>query len=65
MLKPCCEQSMHSIDDDKGLGEFSETDRRSPIGKNMYFYECKTCGDQWCRVEKTHEPYDVMWHPKS
>ncbi|MBB1640731.1 hypothetical protein A9972_22085 [Pseudomonas sp. UME83] len=63
--RTCCDSSMHSIDNGKGLGDFELTGHRQPIGQKMTFYKCLECGDRWSRTEQTSGIGDIVWHEVS
>lgn len=60
-ISDCCQESMHQIDDGKGAEGFAKTGERDPIGKNMVFYTCQSCGVRWCRTQETFSPFKTFW----
>jgi len=60
-IAECCKQSMTSYDyaDDPGL--LVETQRRTPIGQEIIFFDCTVCGTHWKRLVETFEGGALVW----
>lgn len=57
----CCKQSKDAYDFTNDTRFFVQTERRSPLGWEIVFFDCQGCGSRWKRQKETLAGGDLYW----